>query len=337
MGATMKTLLIAMMLFGLTQAVCAATIYQWVGSDGIEHFSNQPPPAGTPGQIYEQQGPGGVSDFSGQRNLPYAGAKAPTDSTAPPAPAANSLQPVQIAPQVLKVLTGPHQPFHRFLQWAGVLLLFGFAIQAYATAFAAAFKGRIGEVRVDRKLQGLARATLHDVVLPDDRGGLTQVDHLALMPWGIVVIETKHRKGRIYGGAKDEPWRARVGWRTYRFQNPLHQNDLHVRAVRALIRSVAVEGRVVFSGDAEFPEGMPQDVCRIGQLEQALSRTGREMPDDAALTEAWTAVANAARRDRASRRRHLRTLRERHGGMPRVLIGTIALIAAATLAVWLMF
>lgn len=50
--------------------------------------------------------------------------------------------------------------------------------------------GKEGELRVDRILHLVATDHLTDVYLEDERG-LTQIDHIAKMPWGLVVIETK--------------------------------------------------------------------------------------------------------------------------------------------------
>lgn len=88
----------------------------------------------------------------------------------------------------------------------------------------------IGEMAVRIRLKGIATAELHDCILPDDRGGMTQVDHLYLTPKGIQVIETKNYGGRIFGNAQDKSWTQRIGRRSVRVGNPLRQNWGHVQA-----------------------------------------------------------------------------------------------------------
>ncbi len=68
-------------------------------------------------------------------------------------------------------------------------------------------RGKLGERRVANLLDRLgAGEALHDVILPDSRGGLTQVDHLVLTPSGLLVVETKNYRGQIFGQAHDAQW-----------------------------------------------------------------------------------------------------------------------------------
>ena len=191
------------------------------------------------------------------------------------------------------------------------------------------------ESRIRKRLERAGIQALHDVILPGNQGGLTQIDHLALMPWGIAVIETKYRAGRIFGNAGETHWTQRIKRRTYKFQNPLHQNRMHLHAVRALAPAVTAEGLVVFTGDFEFPNGMPQGVVGESNLMPALERVGRELPDARTLQASWAAVAAAARTDRATRQQHLKTLRERFGIDLREPFAYGLLIIAAGLAAWL--
>jgi hypothetical protein len=47
------------------------------------------------------------------------------------------------------------------------------------------------------------------------------------------VIETKNYKGWILGDEKQRQWMQQIYGKKNRFQNPLHQNQLHVRALVA--------------------------------------------------------------------------------------------------------
>ena len=63
-------------------------------------------------------------------------------------------------------------------------------------------KGKIGENKVSRALcANLDKeyCFLNDVIIPDNIGGTTQIDHIVLSPYGIFVIETKNLKGWIFG------------------------------------------------------------------------------------------------------------------------------------------
>ena len=62
----------------------------------------------------------------------------------------------------------------------------------------AGITGAKGESAVARELARLGHPALHDVILSDSRG-LTQIDHLALAPDAIVLLETKRYSGFITG------------------------------------------------------------------------------------------------------------------------------------------
>ena len=174
--------------------------------------------------------------------------------------------------------------------------------------------GRAGEARVGARLKRLLPEVRDDLILPDGRGGLTQIDHLALTPAGLLVVETKTYSGLILGQAHEPTWTQVIGRRRHRFQNPLRQNFAHVRAIEALLPDIPVEGRVVFAGQARFANGMPEGVCHAADLADEL-RSLRQGQPSPVLRDAWARVLAAARTDRAARREHLRGLQARHGGV----------------------
>ena len=174
--------------------------------------------------------------------------------------------------------------------------------------------GWAGETRVGARLKRLFPEVRHDLILPDGRGGLTQLDHLALTPAGLLVVETKTYSGIILGQANESTWTQVIGRRRHSFQNPLRQNYAHVRALEALVPDIPIEGQVVFAGSARFPEGLPEGVCRPSELADEL-RPLRQGEVSAALSRAWEKVLEASRTDPAARREHLRGLQARHGGV----------------------
>jgi hypothetical protein len=107
-------------------------------------------------------------------------------------------------------------------------------------------RGAAGEARVAKVLQRLFAEVLNDVILPDGRGGLTQIDHLALTSAGLLVVETKNYRGSIFGQTRERTWTQAIGHQRNRFQNPLYQNFAHTEAVKFHAPDVAVLERVVF-------------------------------------------------------------------------------------------
>ena len=97
----------------------------------------------------------------------------------------------------------------------------------------------------------------------------TQIDHILISRFGIFVIETKDHKGWIFANADHPTWTQVLFHSKFKFQNPIHQNHLHVKAVEQLLDFVpfnAIHSMIVFVGDAEFKTDMPAGVFTLPQL-----------------------------------------------------------------------
>ncbi|WP_295406280.1 nuclease-related domain-containing protein [uncultured Thiocystis sp.] len=196
-------------------------------------------------------------------------------------------------------------------------------------------RGVAGEAQVGRALGRLFPEVRHDLILPDGRGGLTQLDHVALTPAGLLVVETKNYRGTVLGQANEATWTQLMGRQRHSFQNPLRQNHAHIKAVQALGLGVAVSGRVVFTSAARFPKGLPDGVSRVSALSDDLADWARgEVPP--AVLHAWKTLLGHARTDRAARQQHLNGLQARFGsdGRPRAAIALLALSAALAGGLW---
>jgi hypothetical protein len=113
--------------------------------------------------------------------------------------------------------------------------------------------------------------------------GTTQIDHVLVSRYGVFVIETKHYTGWLFGDEKSKQWTQVIYGTKHRFQNPLHQNYKHLKAVQELLDFLSPEqiiGLVVFTGDAEFKTDPPPGVFSLDNVVQYLK--GR---DDEVLTE----------------------------------------------------
>jgi hypothetical protein len=102
--------------------------------------------------------------------------------------------------------------------------------------------------------------------LPD---GTTQIDHVLISRFGIFVIETKDYKGWIFGRPGDRYWTQVLYRSKYRFQNPIHQNQRHVRAIRELLDFLpadVIRSAVVFTGPAEFKTSIPDGVFTLAEF-----------------------------------------------------------------------
>ena len=100
------------------------------------------------------------------------------------------------------------------------------------------------------------------LIVSDDRG-TTEVDEVLVTPAGIFVIEKKDFGAWIFGSESDEHWTAiyRNGEK-HRFQNPIHQNYRHIKALESYLgvpRSM-LSSVVAFSRRSRFKTRLPSNV-----------------------------------------------------------------------------
>ena len=164
--------------------------------------------------------------------------------------------------------------------------------------------GARGEAAVARRLRRYCVEAANDVILRDDRGGLTQIDHLTLTSDGLLVVETKNFGGLIFGQTHDRTWTQCIGRQKRRFENPLRQNYGHVKAVQAIVPDVPVTGLVVFMDRAQFPKGLPTGVTKLSLLPQVLPLTTAKSIR-AEQRDVWETVMSHVLTDRLSRQAHL--------------------------------
>ncbi|KAB1851160.1 NERD domain-containing protein, partial [Acinetobacter tandoii] len=107
---------------------------------------------------------------------------------------------------------------------------------------------------------------LNDCTLPDEQNQTTQIDHILLSPFGIFVIETKNYKGWIFGNQHQKTWTQKIYKKSFKFQNPLHQNYKHQKVLEDILSDIVepqfIYSLVVFMPDCEFKTQMPQNVFR---------------------------------------------------------------------------
>ncbi|HCE1777956.1 TPA: NERD domain-containing protein [Vibrio parahaemolyticus] len=125
-------------------------------------------------------------------------------------------------------------------------------------------KGVFGEFLVNRLLSKLPESDytlLKDVTLPTN-DGTTQVDHIVVSRYGIFVVETKNMKGWIFGSARQKQWTQKIYRHSSKFQNPLHQNYKHIKALETLLgcSEEHLHSVIVFIGDSTFKTEMPPNV-----------------------------------------------------------------------------
>jgi hypothetical protein len=151
----------------------------------------------------------------------------------------------------------------------GIIILFAGFFVGVLAGQQFAIRKNIGEALVANRLERLngLHVLINNVTFPIENG-TTQIDHILLTEAGIFVIETKHYSGWIFGNPRDDKWTQAIYRKKSRFQNPLHQNYLHLKTVQALFKlpGSAFIGVVVFTGSAEFKTDLGPSVILLDQL-----------------------------------------------------------------------
>lgn len=153
------------------------------------------------------------------------------------------------------------------------------------------YAGLRGEMNIIRSINELGTSCLHDVILEDDRG-LTQIDHLIRMPWGIAVVETKNFRGVIVGKPHDQYWTQVITSdskkTTNSFYNPIKQNTRHELAVRHVVadEAVVIRGFVVFTGDVLIGDALRGIVCIDNTIIHSVSNYSAPMLNSGSLDSA---------------------------------------------------
>ncbi|PEU19212.1 MULTISPECIES: nuclease-related domain-containing protein [unclassified Bacillus (in: firmicutes)] len=101
------------------------------------------------------------------------------------------------------------------------------------------WKEKAGKKSVKRILNKLSKEeyqVLHDLKVHTEHGDITQIDHVVIAETGVFVIENKNYDGSILGSEKSARWTKAVFIRKHTFQNPFRQNDMHIKAIKAITK-----------------------------------------------------------------------------------------------------
>ena len=211
-----------------------------------------------------------------------------------------------------------YQSLSAFLPWILLLGLISILGAVFRYTIRPRLKGFLGEavinIRIRRDLDPNFYHLIPNVTLPTPEG-TTQIDHVIVSRYGIVVLEAKAYKGWIFGGEHESQWTQTIYKRKERFQNPLRQNYKHTRTLSDLtgIPHEYFKSLVVFAGEAEFKSPMPANVVHLqGFTPYIKSHTtpiiqDEQVPEVTAAIQEWAGTVSDEQK-----RRHVKNLRENH-------------------------
>lgn len=177
-------------------------------------------------------------------------------------------------------------------------------------------KGWIGETVLHTGLRLLLPSAryhlMRNLTLPT-RDGSTQIDHVVVSRHGVFVIETKNYGGWIFGKADDKMWTQKFPGRSSAFQNPLRQNDKHVRTLAELtgLDEKTVFSQIVFVGNCTFKTPMPANVGKLTACLAAIRGRDEVLLSDDEVAQVLARIeAGRLAPTRATHKAHVRHVQE---------------------------
>ena len=100
------------------------------------------------------------------------------------------------------------------------------------------FRGFMGEFWVKTELNKLPKdkyIVLSNIMIKSSKGS-HQIDHIVISKYGLFVIEVKNYFGLITGDEYKDKWTQHLGKNKYYFNNPIHQNYGHIKALEEILQ-----------------------------------------------------------------------------------------------------
>jgi hypothetical protein len=175
-------------------------------------------------------------------------------------------------------------------QWIGIgaLLLLLLGVGYWGVR---AYQRRARRKALLARLERVAFAAAHQVLVPDGMGGFIHIDHLLLTPRGVLVLDTRRVAGLIFGGDQMSDWTVMGRGRRYTFDNPQPVLYDRIAAVKALVGDTPVEGRLLFSNAGKFTKGIPKWVLMLDGIEvefPVVDRGLKSAPEFATFALEWS-------------------------------------------------
>lgn len=155
----------------------------------------------------------------------------------------------------------------------------------------------------------------HDLIIPS-KNGTTQIDHLLVSPYGLFIVETKNKKGWIFGSGDQPKWTQSIYGKKYTFQNPLHQTFRQKKVLSDFLSvdESMIQTVVFFVGNCNFKTRLPENVLnsRLGKYIKQFKRPVIELLE---IERIVVQLNKHQLESSITNRDHIRSLRERHSSI----------------------
>lgn len=125
----------------------------------------------------------------------------------------------------------------------------------------------------------------------------TEIDHIVIGFFGIIVIETKNMSGEIYGDVKAKEWTHIIGTKKHKLYNPVMQNQAHIDCIRHClakenIYNINIDNVVVFANNKVelLLQRGDATVIKLKQLKKLLHKSKYEKDCDVDVDRLYQAL-----------------------------------------------
>lgn len=152
----------------------------------------------------------------------------------------------------------------------------------------------------------------HNIILPS-KNGTAQIDHLVVSAFGVFIVETKNKKGFIFGSEYQHNWVQSIYGNKYSFQNPLNQAYRQKKVLSEFLNldESHIHTVVYFVGNCRFKTPLPDNVIASG-----IGRYIRRFQKPVLSKEEVSRVVDVMKRHLSectlSYKDHIRSLQMRH-------------------------
>ena len=152
----------------------------------------------------------------------------------------------------------------------------------------------------------------HNVIIPSTNG-TTQIDHLLVSAYGLFIVETKNKKGWIFGSGDQPKWTQSIYGKKYSFQNPLRQTFRQKKILSEYLGldESSIQTVVFFVGDCKFKTRLPENVVN-SRLGKYIKKFKNPIIDPLEIERIVVQLKRHELESSLSNRDHIRSLRERH-------------------------
>lgn len=188
-------------------------------------------------------------------------------------------------------------------------------------------KGRYGEYLTYcelKKHETTGGKFLFNCYLPKDNGETTETDVILINNHGIFVFESKNYSGWIFGNERSKTWtqtlpQGKGKSRKEHFLNPIMQNKLHIKWIKALIgENITIHSIIVFSErctlkNVEYTSPNIYVVKRnaIANLIDEICSSQPFLLDETQVSNIYTTLYQYTQVDQSVREKHVADIKEK--------------------------